>query len=105
MIATPTKLRSGAWGARVVGSVREGDAVMITAKSGKSWQARIERVLWSDGEVSICATEGHGRKSRPRRASNGECMCGEGETDLLSMGYRPGQRIRCSVCGGWIEAC
>jgi len=101
MTATPTKLRSGDWGARVQGDVQTGDIVTITAKSGKSWDARIARVLWSGNGVSICATESKPR--RPRRARNGECMCGACE-DLLSQGYRVGARIRCPECGGWAEA-
>lgn len=38
-IATPTKLK-----------------IIIQTKSGKSWQARVERVVWTDGRVSLCAT-------------------------------------------------
>lgn len=54
--ATPTKLRNGSWGARVQGNVREGDVVMVQTKGGKSWEARIERVLWTGDGVSVCAT-------------------------------------------------
>jgi hypothetical protein len=98
--ATPTKLRNGDWGAKVAGSVRQGDKIQIRTKSGKEWTARVARVLWSGDNVSIVATE-----QRPRRASNGECECGWGE-DLLSWGnHRPGQHYRCPECGGWAEAC
>lgn len=55
--ATPTKLRSGDWGARVTGSVKIGEVVTIETKSGKRWDARVVRVVWTDGKVSLCATE------------------------------------------------
>lgn len=54
--ATPAKLKSGAWGARVAGHVHEGDTITMTTRSGKSWQATIARVLWTGDGVSICAT-------------------------------------------------
>lgn len=101
--ATPTKLRNGDWGAKVAGSVRQGDEIQIRTKAGKEWTATVTRVLWSGDNVSIVATES--RSQRPRRRSNGECQCGWGE-DLLSWGgHRAGQRYRCPDCGGWAEAC
>ncbi len=108
MTATPAKLRDGTWGARVQGPVSQGDVVTVTTKAGKTWQAKVTRVVWTDGAVAVCATasmdrpEGSSRGFR-QRASNGECQCGACE-DLLSFGYRPGQRIRCPECGGWAEA-
>lgn len=104
MTATPTKLRDGSWGARVNGTVAQGDSIEITTRAGKTWTATVSRVLWSDGSVSIVATQiENGRSSRPRRSRNGECQCGAC-SDLLSFGYRPGARIRCEECGGWAEA-
>ncbi len=55
--ATPTKLRTGAWGARTSGTVAEGDTIQITARSGKSWTATVSRVVWTDGSIAICATD------------------------------------------------
>lgn len=99
--ATPTKLRNGDWGAKVQGSVQQGDEIRIQTKAGKEWTATVSRVLWSGDNVSIVATA-----NRPHRhhGGNHECTCGACE-DLLSCGYRPGQRIRCPECGGWAEAC
>ena len=55
--ASPTKLRTGDWGARVKGApVSEGDVITIVARSGKSWDARVTRVVWSGDGVTICAT-------------------------------------------------
>ena len=57
MQATPTKLRNGSWGARVQSTdVAEGDTVTVTTRAGKTWQATVERVLWTGDGVSVCAT-------------------------------------------------
>lgn len=55
--ATPAKLRNGNWGARVSGSVREGDSIEITTKAGKSWMATVAKVVWSGNGISIVATK------------------------------------------------
>jgi len=102
--ATPTKLRNGSWGAKTQSAVHAGDTVTITTRSGKSWDATVERVVWTNGSVSICATASVPRKPAPRRSHNGECHCGACD-DLMSMGGRPGQRVRCPECGGWAEVC
>jgi hypothetical protein len=69
--ASPTKLRDGTWGARVAGPAAEGDTITITTRAGKTWQAEIERVLWTGDGVSICATASIDRPahqaSRPSR--------------------------------------
>ena len=54
--ATPTKLRSGDWGCRVNGDAREGQIVTIRTSKGKTWAAKIAKVIWSGNGVSICAT-------------------------------------------------
>jgi len=54
--ATSAKLKTGDWGARVVGTAKPGDVLTITGASGKSWDASVERVVWTDGKVSLCAT-------------------------------------------------
>lgn len=56
--ATPAKLRSGEWGARVVGAtVAEGTELLITTRGGKSWPARVVKVVWSGDGVTLCATK------------------------------------------------
>ena len=47
MTATPAKLKSGEWGARVMGRASEGDIITVRAKSGKSWEAKVSRVVWT----------------------------------------------------------
>jgi len=75
--ATPAKLKSGEWGARVTSPVSVGDTVTITTKSGKSWDATVTRVVWKGDGVSLCATGGGDRpKSGGRRTG---CSCGSRE--------------------------
>ena len=58
--ATPAKLRSGDWGAKVHGECQPGDVITITTKAGKSWDATVRKVIWSGDGVSIVATERRG---------------------------------------------
>lgn len=69
--ATPTKLRSGAWGARVEGEPTVGDKVTITTRGGKSWEAEVSRVLWTGDGVALCATKSLDRPARAPRVVNG----------------------------------
>lgn len=84
--ATPTKLRSGAWGARVdTSDVSVGDIVTITTRGGKSWDARVTAVVWSGEGAAIVATESLDRApSAPRSSSRRRgtwtgCSCGSVE--------------------------
>lgn len=88
--ATPAKLRSGAWGARVPStSVRSGDQVQITSKAGKSWPAKVVRVVWSGDGVSLCETASLDRApSTPR---------GSGQR------RRRGGTYECEECGDYVE--
>lgn len=72
--ASPAKLRNGNWGAKVRGAVNEGDVVTITTRAGKSWEARVTKVVWTGDGLSICATESLDRAPRRSRSSNG-CSC------------------------------
>jgi len=104
--ARPIKLRNGSWGARVTGTVTTGDRIQVTAKSGKTWTATVSRVVWSgkdaNGELCTIVATAQG-KHQSRSSGSHECDCGANE-DLLSFGYRPGDRGRCKECGGWWEA-
>lgn len=66
MIASPMKLRSGDWGVRIPGTPKKGDSIEVASKSGKRWTAVVERVVWTDGSVSIVAT-------MQRQRDNGPC--------------------------------
>lgn len=55
--ATPAKLKSGAWGARVASTaVSVGDEVTIVAQSGKSWTATVSQIVWKGPDVTLVAT-------------------------------------------------
>lgn len=96
--ARPAKLRNGSWGARVEGTVREGDTVTITTSSGKSWQARVTKVLWTGEGVSLCATSSLDRPSGGR--SRGGCACPD---DCCDRGCRCAPHCNCR--GGNIYDC
>lgn len=56
---TPTKLKSGDWGARVKNQVHrltKGDEVLLTVetKAGKSWE-QYSRIIWADNNVALAA--------------------------------------------------
>ena len=73
--ATPAKLRDGSWGARVQGTVKQGDVITITTRAGKTWDATVSRVVWSNDDVAICATGkvGGSSHSAPRHTSRSGC--------------------------------
>jgi len=73
-LASPTFLKSGAWGARVLSSaVNEGDTLTVIAKSGTAWEATVERVVWRGSDVTLCETE---------RRDVGRCReCGRAAVD------------------------
>ncbi len=51
--ATPAKLRDGRWGAWVRGRAAAGDELLITAKSGATWRAHVQEVLFRKKEGSL----------------------------------------------------
>lgn len=79
MTAQPMKLKSGEWGAKTQGTAKTGQIITISTKSGKSWDARVERVLWSgndrygNGTVSIVATASLDRSDGFFDCSRGPC--------------------------------
>jgi len=87
--ATPTKLRTGDWGARVPNEhIEEGDLVVITTKAGKSWTAVVEKVVWKGNGIAICATE----------SRSGGCRYTHAPT---RRNYGPG---RCQDCGTYLQS-
>lgn len=80
--ATPAKLRTGSWGARVPGTAREGQAITVRARSGKTWDATVSRVLWTGRDsrsgrtISLCATESAPAARSTYHAVRGRDYCG-----------------------------
>ena len=106
--ANPKKLRDGSWGAVTRNRVpRVGDLIEIHTKAGKVWMARVEAVLWDNGQQAIVKTSSVRSGSSTgytRKKTSKWCECGYAE-DMLSLGYMPGQKVRCPECGGIAEAC
>lgn len=79
--ASPKKLRNGQWGAWADSeAVKVGDTLYISTKSGKSWNARITKVIWRGKGGAICETlsmthaQPTSRQSyRPQRAYASSC--------------------------------
>lgn len=99
--ATPTKLRSGEWGAKVqTADIREGQAVEITTKGGKSWVATVTKVVWRGDGVAIVAT---GQRARPVArddryyGSNGRRCITDGNCSSFGTGRSCGGYD----CDGW----
>jgi len=70
--ASPAKLRDGSWGARVRGSAPAvGSTVQVTTKAGKSWSARITKVVAQFDDAALVAVESDtpSQPARPVRPS------------------------------------
>lgn len=101
-----------AWCVHCPTSVEVGAQITVTKRDGTTRRETVASVLerCPGGGVIVTvqrarATRTAGnRRRRPARGRNGECRCG-GCDDLLSIGYRPGERVRCDECGGWADAC
>lgn len=69
--AKPKKLRNGDWGCVVDGAVSEGEIVTIRTSGGKSWPVVIDKVIWSNGGTSICATRERDETDKAREEREG----------------------------------
>ena len=67
--ASPMQLKSGEWGARVPAlNVQVGDELTVVTKSGCTWEAVVQGVVWQGPDVALCRTA---------RAHPGRCtQCG-----------------------------
>lgn len=77
--ATPAKLRNGTWGARVTDPVKVGQTITVKTKAGKTWQAKVTKIVWGGSDAALVATESLDRPAakRPaRRATPTGCACG-----------------------------
>lgn len=82
--ATPIRLRNGDWGARVTGAASSGDAITVTTRSGKSWTATVDRVFWTNGDVTIVSTRKGGH--RISRSTSRRNWVPSDHEDCLSFG-------------------
>ena len=74
MQASYTKLRSGEWGARVLGDPPQaGDEITVTTKKGDKKQERVKIVIWTgqdrdtDQPVALCALESESDRREDKR--------------------------------------
>ena len=69
----PRKLRDGSWGAAVQDIVEVGEVIEINTSTGKSWDARVTRIVASGngdgGAWSLVATESLDRASTSRQVT------------------------------------
>ena len=62
LTGSPTRLNDDSWGVRVVGEPTVGAAVQVRTRSGKTWMAEIEAVLWTGEDrntgdkIALCRT-------------------------------------------------
>ena len=69
LTGSPSKLNDGSWGVRVNGHPNEGDTVEVRTRSGKTWQATVEAVLWSGKDrssgdpIALCQTVSDRKKA------------------------------------------
>lgn len=97
--ATPIKLKNGNWGAKAKSErVQVGDTVTITTASGKSWDARVESVVWTGNGVAICATQSldGARRAEPTTVSGETAELGQ---HWSSRGRGPVVRLCAGGCG------
>ena len=79
--ASPMKLRNGSWGVRVKSeNTNDGEVVAVTTRAGKTWNARVTKVIWAGKGISICAvaSQSYGerrRSNKPRPGYCEECGC------------------------------
>lgn len=73
MIASPCKLKSGEWGARVAtseGLPMPGDEIIIETRDGRRWPMLVTAIVASFDEATLVATERVG--ASPGRKGKGE---------------------------------
>lgn len=61
------------------GAANVGDVVSIRTKAGKTWDARVTRVLWTGEGVTLCATEGLDRPRTTRHSGRARMGSGHGQ--------------------------
>lgn len=105
--ATPAKLRNGSWGARIEsrtvgGAAKAGDTITVRAKSGKTWQATVTRVLWTGGPdrtVQLVATRGNDRPAPARRSARSRCETCRCHREYARTGFSADLHDGCDYCG------
>lgn len=100
--ASPARLRSGSWGARISAphhtAVARGDLVTITTRDGKTWDARITEVVHVGADYALVGTASV--KPPPKQQSSRPVRSSSGPRNWRPCGY-PGCNPRhCDECDG-----
>jgi hypothetical protein len=101
MQASPTKLRSGEWGAKVQGAPKVGDEITIQTRGGKSWTAQVTRIIWSGDDVAICATSSSSGRPEPTTLDGRTAIRGQ---HWSSRGRGPVERLCAGGCGRRVDS-
>lgn len=99
------KTRSGDWAVFGPAELIEPGDVVVEKRDGSTTVVTVERCSKTfevDG-VEHCFGYIVQQRYRPRRRRSKWCECGYG-ADMMSIGYRAGDRARCPNCGGIAEA-
>lgn len=80
--ARPMKLYNGDWGAYVTGeNVESNMLICVSTRNGKSWQARVRKVLSQDRLGAVCETKSPNAQTR-RNTKKSQCLnCGRKHSD------------------------
>jgi hypothetical protein len=92
--ATPIRLYSGEWGARVAGAPSIGDIVTITTRGGKSWDARVTAVHHATPDGAVCSAES--LEPRPAKPARGR---GRGRGGSSSARFSSGAEVYTNRAG------
>lgn len=96
--ATPAKLRNGTWGARVTDPVAVGQTITIKTKAGKTWQAKVTKIVWGGSDAALVATES---ADRPAAKSTGKPRRKSCVTDGNCSSFGRGRSCGGYDCDGW----
>lgn len=99
MATTYTKLRSGSWGVRSTERLSAGQRVTVTKKDGTTKVETIDRVIWTDGTVSLASIAQSDSSSRSSHRRSG-CGC-----DCEDCSHRCQCDPHCVCRGGNIYDC
>lgn len=105
--ASPAKLVSGEWGARLTQNVSVGDVIQVRTKSGKEWMSRVAKIVWTGDGTWLVATssvdEGRPTASTRVAAKRGPLASGRFQSRALRDPVAPEKMIHTSGRGGYEE--
>ena len=96
MEASFTKLKSGAWGIRIVGAApAEGAKIVVAKRDGSRDTVVVERVVWQGDGVVLCSIG-----PKPRDGGSGGGHSQRSRSGWRPCGYPGCSRFHCDECDG-----